>query len=469
MGIKHKTPADGTFSGTGTTEWNRNHEFVEAGGATLDIGAISDGQYLTRSGSSLVSGVPASGPTGPTGAAGAAGAAGSTGAAGAAGATGPSGPSGPAGAAGATGASGPTGPTGSGGPSLSTLTTIDSQHVRKIGNLVAVATGPTGYTIDLNTANSFDLLLQTNASLTFANPYATGISHTFVARTVQGTGGPYTVAWPSSVSWLGGTTPTLTPGSGGQCDFFTFTTYTAGVVWFGFPGTVTGSTGPTGSAGAAGATGPSGPSGPSGAAGATGVAGAAGATGPSGPSGPSGAAGATGTAGAAGATGAAGAAGATGPSGATGGPSSTYARANITTATLTTVAMTDHPSLKIPILTTGQTYVFAFDVLFQGGTTTTGIRLGLTFPAATIVAATAWIPVAANGLDGSFQGWIAASGDSVVGTGVPALNTTYLATIEGTIRATSTGTLQLQYGAEVSTTPGVVVMQESVGVLVPIA
>jgi hypothetical protein len=134
---------------------------------------------------------------------------------------------------------------------------------------------------------------------------------------------------------------------------------------------------------------------------------------------------------------------------------------------LTTTATTDHPSLKIPLLS-GQTYVFAWNVLFQAATTTCGIRIGLTFPAATIASAQAWIPLAADGTAGAFEGWITSSGDSVVSTGVPAASTTFLATIEGTIRPTANGTLQLWYASELSTNPGVLIMQQSVGVVVPV-
>src|SRR5689334_2641764 len=103
--IKHKTPADGTFSATGATEWNNDHNLVEGGSAaTLALGTIVDGEFLIRVGSVIQSqagGGGATGPTGPTGAAGASGTTGPTGAAGAQGTTGPSGPSGPTGPTGA--------------------------------------------------------------------------------------------------------------------------------------------------------------------------------------------------------------------------------------------------------------------------------------------------------------------------------------------------------------------------------
>ena len=111
MTIKHKTPADGTFSGTGTTEWNNDHNIIEGGsGATLDVGTITDGQFLQRSGSNIISSA-AAGPTGPTGATGNTGPSGPTGTTGA----GVAGPTGPTGGIGNTGPSGPSGPAGPAG------------------------------------------------------------------------------------------------------------------------------------------------------------------------------------------------------------------------------------------------------------------------------------------------------------------------------------------------------------------
>lgn len=67
MGIKHVTAADGTFSTTGDTEWERDHNFVDATGTTLTIGQIDDGKYVKRVGT-VLQGEDAAGPTGATGA-----------------------------------------------------------------------------------------------------------------------------------------------------------------------------------------------------------------------------------------------------------------------------------------------------------------------------------------------------------------------------------------------------------------
>lgn len=319
MTITHKTAADGTFSATGATEWNKDHNIIEGGGATLEIGAIIDGEFLLRVGNEIQSTAGGGGATGPTGAQGPTGPSGADGA---------QGPTGPTGAAGSQGATGPTGTAGAQGP-----------------------TGPTG----------------------------------------------------------------------------------------------TGATGPTGAAGATGATGPTGAgtTGPTGAAGATGPTGAQGATGPTGPSGPS---------------------GPSGPAGATGPTGAELKKSDTNTATNTTTAFTTHPSLSFSV-GSGQTYIFGYKLLMQSPNAVVGMSVGLRFPAATIVSAVAYIPVSADGTAAQHTGWITSSGDMVTGTSMPTVNVPLLVIIEGTIRPSANGTLDLGYASELSTTAGVVVRQESVGII----
>jgi hypothetical protein len=131
-----------------------------------------------------------------------------------------------------------------------------------------------------------------------------------------------------------------------------------------------------------------------------------------------------------------------------------------------TTVLTNANGLFFP-LASGTTYLFAFDVLFKSVNPGLGLKLGLTFPAAVIVSATAYIPFAADGAGGEFQGWITSSGDSVTATGVETADTIYKASIEGTIRPSVNGNLQLQYASELSTAAGrgVVIKQQSAGVL----
>jgi hypothetical protein len=116
-------------------------------------------------------------------------------------------------------------------------------------------------------------------------------------------------------------------------------------------------------------------------------------------------------------------------------------------------------------LVSGSTYWFKWLVIFESGAASNGIRLGLTFPAATIVTAHASIHLAADGAAATFEGELTSSGDSVVATGVAVANTPVLASIEGIILPTASANLALTFGSELSTTNGVRIRQQSFGIL----
>jgi hypothetical protein len=179
--------------------------------------------------------------------------------------------------------------------------------------------------------------------------------------------------------------------------------------------------------------GEAGPVGPQGPQGIQGVAGSVGGVGPTGPQGPSGDASAT----------------------------TVKLTADLTASTSTTLANAAGLSFAV---TAGTYYSFEFVVLFQAAATTTGLRLGLTCPAFSVYSARATIPIAADGVSGESQGWLTTSGDSVLGTGVQAITTTYAATIRGMILPSASGTLQVQYATEVSAS-GVAIKQGSHGIM----
>ena len=165
--------------------------------------------------------------------------------------------------------------------------------------------------------------------------------------------------------------------------------------------------------------------------------------GPTGVTGPSGATGPTGV------TGATGVAGATGAVGATGtGPTTVKLTSNIATAigatamNATGLAFTVQPAVY---------YYFQFGVVFTTNAAATGIGLTVTFPAATVVSANAYIPQAADANNAIFSGWITSSGDFVQGISAQAANTKYLGVIEGMILPSATGIVQLQYRADTAT------------------
>lgn len=71
----------------------------------------------------------------------------------------------------------------------------------------------------------------TNVIFTDANP-STQFSTTVTLRVTQ-TGGGNTITWPSNIDWSGGTTPTITA-TNNAVDIVGFTTFDAGVNWYGF-------------------------------------------------------------------------------------------------------------------------------------------------------------------------------------------------------------------------------------------
>ena len=149
----------------------------------------------------------ATGATGPTGDTGPTGATGPT-------ATGVTGPTGDTGATGHTGDTGPTGPTGAG--SSDTLETVNPTDAAE--------------TIDVNTANYWDITLGENTvTLTFT-PDAALSTFTLVVR--QDAIGSRAITWPLSVKWAGGIVPTLTSAAN-AIDIFTFLTVDNGTSWFG--------------------------------------------------------------------------------------------------------------------------------------------------------------------------------------------------------------------------------------------
>jgi hypothetical protein len=75
----------------------------------------------------------------------------------------------------------------------------------------------------MNAGGSFSLVLSGNTTISFADAPATGASGFSLALTQDASGSGYTVAWPASVKWPGGTAPELTA-TADKSDVFVFTT-----------------------------------------------------------------------------------------------------------------------------------------------------------------------------------------------------------------------------------------------------
>lgn len=225
-----------------------------------------------------------------------------------------------------------------------------------------------------------------------------------------------------------------------------------------------GPAGPTGPVGEMGLQGDPGPTGAAGAPGATGVVGPTGPAGANGLAGPTGAAGGQGGQGVPGPTGTAGPTGAVGPTGPAGGGGITFVQTLGDSATAVAATTATTSGLQF-LLATGITYNFLFNLIWRTGLASNGPRFGLIFPAATIVAANVSIPTSADGAAYFFSGALTTSGDMVTATSAPAANTNYQATISGTIRLATPGTLHVFHASELATASGIVVRQNSNGVL----
>ena len=108
-------------------------------------------------------------------------------------------------------------------------------------------------------------------------------------------------------------------------------------------------------------------------------------------------------------------------------------------------------------------YHYKFLPMFQSGTATVGLKWSVTYPASTIAAGRVSMMVTASGTTAYFHGLISASGTAVTGTSVVAAGTIGIAIIEGIVKATAAGSIQLQAAAEAAGT--VWVMDCSVGLL----
>jgi hypothetical protein len=90
------------------------------------------------------------------------------------------------------------------------------------------ATGATA-TIDMEVANFFSATIDEACTFTFSNPPASGDFGCFILELTNG--GAFTVTYPASVDFPGGTAPTLTASG---VDQLVFTTRDGGTTYFGF-------------------------------------------------------------------------------------------------------------------------------------------------------------------------------------------------------------------------------------------
>jgi len=87
-------------------------------------------------------------------------------------------------------------------------------------------------TIDLSTGRLFEVTLTANTTIAFSNVPAAGVVSCTLVLIQDSTGG-WTVTWPASVKWNGGTAPTISTGAG-AIDIVELFSYDGGTTWYGF-------------------------------------------------------------------------------------------------------------------------------------------------------------------------------------------------------------------------------------------
>jgi hypothetical protein len=124
-----------------------------------------------------------------------------------------------------------------------------------------------------------------------------------------------------------------------------------------------------------------------------------------------------------------------------------------------------HPSLTLAILS-GIPYMFQYRIPWRTGAGTSGLRIGLTFPAVIAMSARVEIPVDADGVGSGFQGIINASGDSVIGTsGAAGGATDQYCIIDGSIYCSGSGVMNVFYAPEAATASGIRILAGACGII----
>ena len=100
----------------------------------------------------------------------------------------------------------------------------------------AVSSSSGAATIDFESGNVITTTLTENiTTLTLSNPPSTGNAGSATVIITQGGSGAYTITWPASVKWAGGSAPTLSTGVG-DIDIIGLLTTDGGTTYYGFNG-----------------------------------------------------------------------------------------------------------------------------------------------------------------------------------------------------------------------------------------
>lgn len=98
--------------------------------------------------------------------------------------------------------------------------------------------------------------------------------------------------------------------------------------------------------------------------------------------------------------------------------------------------------------TAGKKYYLEYTIIFRTAATNTGVALSIAWSGSGSIAAVVNIPVAADGTNALLTGSITTPTDTVVGTGVQAASTNYIATIRGVFSCSADGSVYPQFRSE---------------------
>jgi hypothetical protein len=100
-------------------------------------------------------------------------------------------------------------------------------------NSNAVTITDSTYTFNCKTTNTLVLTLNASTAISFTNVPISALSYGLNIWLKQGSGGPMTITWPTSVKWPGGSAPPLSSAEGAM-DAVRLTTFNGGGNWYGY-------------------------------------------------------------------------------------------------------------------------------------------------------------------------------------------------------------------------------------------
>ena len=120
------------------------------------------------------------------------------------------------------------------GGTISGINTFSNSKIERYREDVTASTiSSTSHTLDLSTANIFELTMNSSiTSLTISNPPSSGEAFSFTVIVKQDATGSRTISWPASVKFPNGSTPTLTT-TANKVDILNFITTDGGTTYYG--------------------------------------------------------------------------------------------------------------------------------------------------------------------------------------------------------------------------------------------